>query len=209
MFGINDPEHQKTAVFVLLIVGGAVLFYMYLWSPLHTERVLADEHLTSLIRANDAARAVTQPRRVRELRQREAEYEVALAAYETMLPSSAEVPGLLEEVARSALENEVEIVNFTPAAPIVGADLIEHRYELQVQGGYHDVGHFLAAIVNLSRLVRPTVQVLEAVEVEPATDRLDAEYEVLATIVLSTFVPAADSATPAEMATKRGGRDAG
>lgn len=198
MFGINDPERQKTAIFVLLIAGGGVLFYLYLWSPLHTERVAMEEHLGRLESGNEAARVVTQPRRVNELRQREAEYEVALAAYETMLPSEAEVPGLLEEVSAAALLGEVDIVRFAPMEAIRGQDLVEFPYDLQVQGRYHDIGLFLAELVNLPRLVRPAVVALEAVEVNPATETLDAEYEVLATFVLSTFVPAGASVTPAK-----------
>lgn len=190
MFGIDDPEHQKTAIFGLLIVGAAVLFYMYLWSPLHAERAAAEGHLAQLDRANQQARAVTQPRRVRELRQREAEYQVALAAYETMLPSEAEVPTLLEEVSAAALAEEVEIVSFSPLEEVRGADLIEFPYDLQIQGTYHDIGRFVADIVNLPRLVRPTMVALESVETEPATERLAAEYEVLGTFHLSTFVPA-------------------
>lgn len=192
MFGIDEPEKQKALVFGLLVVGGAVLFYMYLWSPLHAERTLAEEHLAGLDRANQAARAVTQPRRVQELRQREAEYQVALAAYETMLPSEAEVPTLLEEIAGAALVQEVEIVAFTPQPAIRGTDLVEFPYDLQIQGGYHDVGRFVAEVVNLPRLVRPAVVSLAAVEIEPATETLPAEYEVLATLMLSTFVPAGE-----------------
>lgn len=190
MFGLNDPDHQKAAIFGLLIVGGAALYYQYLWSPLHAERVVVEERLERLQRANEAARAVTQPRRVKELRQREAEYQVALTAYETMLPSQAEVPGLLEEISAAALAEQVAIVSFAPLDEIRGAELVEFPYDLQIQGDYHAVGRFLAEVVNLPRLVRPSVLALEGIEIAPATETLDAEYEILATLLLSTFVPA-------------------
>ena len=133
------------------------MFWQYLYSPLKQERILTEERLATLQSYNDQARALTQPGRLRELEQREAEYQVRLAEYETLLPSDAEVPSLLEEVAFAAIENDVKIVNFAPLPEILGDVLVEIPYDVQVQGHYHDVGRFLASVVSFPRVVRPTV----------------------------------------------------
>lgn len=187
-FGLDDPARQRTLLFVLLLAGGGYLFYRYAWSPLHDQRVLLEDRLATLEAYNDQARALTQPSRLAELRRRQAEFQVALAAYETLLPSEAEVSGLLEEVARAALEEDVEIVAFTPLDPIVGQNLVELPYDVQVQGGYHDIGRFLAEVANLPRLVRPAVLSLRAVQID-VPEGEPPEYEVLAALTLSTFMP--------------------
>lgn len=189
LFGLDDPERQQAALFALLLLGGAYLFYQYVWSPVHEERLLLDDRLTTLQSHNDQARALTQPSRVAELRQRESEFRVALAAYETMLPTQSEVSALLEEVARAALQVDVQIVNFAPIEPRAGENLVELPYDVQVQGGYHDIGRFLADVANLPRLVRPVVVSLEGIDV-PTPNRPDeARHEVMATLTLSTFMP--------------------
>ena len=63
--------------------------------------------------------------RLGELEAREAEYQVRLAEYETLLPSEAEVPTLLEEVAFAAIETDVKIVNFAPLPEVFGDVLPE------------------------------------------------------------------------------------
>lgn len=188
-FGLDDADRQRVFLLVLLFVGGGYAFWQYVWSPLHEERVATEDHLAVLEQRNAQARALTQPGRIEELRRREAEYQVALAAYETMLPSEAEVAGLLEEVARSALTEGVEIVNFAPLEPIDGEQLVELPYDVQVQGTYHDIGRFVASVANMPRLVRPGVVALEHVAIEQGAEE-PAEHEVLATFTLSTFLPA-------------------
>lgn len=189
-FGLNDPAKQQAVLVAMLIAGGGYVFYQYLWSPLHEERVAVEQHQEQLELANEQARAVTQPRRIQELQQLEAEYQVALAAYETMLPSQMEVSSLLEDIAFVALEDDVAIVAFAPLEELRSEHLVEVPYDLQVQGGYHEIGRFLAEVVDLPRLVRPAIISLEQVEVTPATETTQAEYAVLAKLVLSTFLPA-------------------
>ncbi|HET6360593.1 MAG TPA: type 4a pilus biogenesis protein PilO [Gemmatimonadota bacterium] len=209
-FGLDSPERQRAALFTLLLLGLTYAFWQYLYSPLREERTVLEDRLATIQSYNDQARALTQPARLRELEQQEAEYQVRLAEYETLLPSDAEVPTLLEEVAFAAIENEVKIVNFAPLPEVPGESLVEIPYDVQVQGDYHDVGRFLASVVSFQRVVRPTVSELlqsQAGAVQgvttapqaPAAAQPDApaaaapppEYEVLATMRLSTYVPAA------------------
>ena len=188
-FGLDDPGKQRAFLFVILILGGGYLFFRYMLSPLRDERLVLDDRIAVLEQHNSQATALTQVGRIEDLRRREAEYEIVLDAYATLLPREAEVPGLLEEIAMRALQERVVIVNFTPLDDTIGEHLVEIPYELQVQGAYHDIGRLLASIANLPRLVRPVVTVLEQEEIAPVDDDEETTYEVLATIRLSTFVP--------------------
>lgn len=210
-FGLDSPEKQRAALFTLLLVGLVYVFWQYLYSPLRQERIATEERLATLQSYNDQARALTQPARLRELERREAEYQVRLAEYETLLPSDAEVPSLLEEVAFAAIENDVNIVNFAPLPEVLGDVLVEIPYDVQVQGDYHAVGRFLASVVSFPRVVRPTVTELLQSELgavqgqttapqlaqpgpeagQPGQPVEQPEYEVLATMRLSTYVPSA------------------
>jgi Tfp pilus assembly protein PilO len=187
-FGLDSTGTKRAVLFVFVIVGGGFLFYRYLWSPIHEERFAVESHLERIEQYNTQARALTQEERVRDLRQREEEYRLTLQAYEKLLPSQAEVPGLLEDVARAALRNDVAIVNFAPLDEIQGRHLAELPYDVQIQGDYHDIGRFAAEVSNLERLVRPVIMELEQEQIETTVeDELDT-YEVLATFRLSTFI---------------------
>jgi len=218
-FGLDDPERQRAVLIGLLLLGAAYAFWQYVYSPVREERIETEARLESLVRVNDQARALSQPQRMRELRAREEEHEIQLAAYETMLPARSEVGDLLEEIAGAALEQDVGIVEFAPLAPIEGEVLTELSFEIEVQGEYHEIGRFLAAIVNLPRLIRPTLVEAERREVEEATETAPPVYGVGGRFVLSTYMPAgtpvssaATNGTPharAEPAGKRSGARAG
>lgn len=206
MFGLTDPGQQKSAMIAILILGAVVLFYQYGWAPLRAERGEVEHHLDALSQTNDRARAVTHPERIASLRKRESEYRVAMETYDEILPPAAEVPGLLSQVAAAALAEHVEIVHFSPLEPRAEEDLVEFPFDLRVQGRYHEIGHFLAAVINLPRIVRPEVMALESVRVEPESEFEEPRYEVLASILLSAYArstplegeavaPPADAAT--------------
>lgn len=189
MFGLDSPDRQRMALFTLLLVGGAVLFHRYAWSPLHEERIVMEARLASLDRANRQARTLTQRARVAELERRESEYEVALAAYEALLPDRSEASTLLTGVSSAALSADVEIVSFAPRDEIPRKDLVEIPYDVQVQGSYHDVGRFLAGVINLPQLVRPEVVALIGI-VEENPGRGQPEHQVLGTLLLTAYVQA-------------------
>lgn len=203
MIGLDSPERQRMALFALLLVGGALLFHRYAWSPLHADRIATEAHLARLDRVNRQARTLTQPARISELERREREYEMALAAYETLLPDHSEAMSLLTGVSSAALSAEVDIVSFAPREKIVGEVLVEIPYEVQVQGSYHAIGSFLAGVINLPQIVRPEVVTLAGV-VDESPDRGEVEAQVLGTLVLSAYLragetgiePARDAALP-------------
>jgi type IV pilus assembly protein PilO len=205
-FGLDSRERQRAVLFTLLLAGLVYVFWQYLYAPLREERIATEGRLDTLQSYNDQARALTQPARLRELERKETEYQMRLAEYETLLPSEAEVPTLLEEVAFAAIENEVKIVNFAPLPEVYGEVLVEIPYDVQVQGDYHSVGRFLASVVDLPRVIRPTISELLQSEVgavqgmmtapqpapgQPGQPAEEPEHEVLATMRLSTYVPSA------------------
>lgn len=187
-FGLDSVNAKRAVLYLFVIGGAAFLYHRYLWSPVHEERFAVESHLERIEQYNTQARALTQEERVRDLQQREEEYRLTLQAYEKLLPSQAEVPGLLEDVARAALRNDVAIVNFAPLDEVQGRHLAELPYDVQIQGNYHDIGRFAAEVSNLERLVRPVVLELEQEQIETTVEGELDTYEVLATFRLSTFV---------------------
>lgn len=187
MFGLDDPGQQKSAMIAILALAAVVMFYQYGWSPIRAERGEIEIHLDALSQTNDRARAVTHPERIESLRNQEAKYRVAMETYDEILPSAAEVPGLLSEVAAAALAEHVEIVHFSPLDPRAEEDLVEFPFDLRVQGRYHEIGRFLATVINLPRIVRPDVVALESVLVEPQSEFDEPRHEVLASILLSAY----------------------
>lgn len=90
------------------------------------------------------------------LPQVQAEFEAMNIRWEeakVLLPTEKEMAELLTQVTISGQRAGVDFVLFEPKPPTPKDIYVEHPVDVQIQGGYHDVGMFLSRIANLSRIV--------------------------------------------------------
>jgi type IV pilus assembly protein PilO len=104
-------------------------------------------------KSTDLARARTT---VADLPRFEAEYgqlheQWKLAA--ELLPTDRDLPALLRKISLSGQQTGVTFMMFRPTPPRAETYYSELPVEIIVQGGYHQVGSFLAEMSNLRRIV--------------------------------------------------------
>jgi type IV pilus assembly protein PilO len=104
-------------------------------------------------KSTDLARARTT---VADLPRFEAEYgqlheQWKLAA--ELLPTDRDLPALLRKISLSGQQTGVSFMMFRPTPPRAETYYSELPVEIIVQGGYHQVGSFLAEMSNLRRIV--------------------------------------------------------
>jgi type IV pilus assembly protein PilO len=104
-------------------------------------------------KSTDLARARTT---VADLPRFEAEYgqlhEQWMLAAE-LLPTDKDLPMLLRKISLSGQQTGIKFLVFRPAPPRAQNYYSEMPVEISVQGGYHQVGSFLAELSNLRRIV--------------------------------------------------------
>ncbi len=134
-------------VFILFLVGG---YYMVL-----TEKQQALEKAqkqeTSL-RSEYESKA-EQAANLEEYRQQKAEMERMFDSLLSQLPKDTEVPGLLEDITRTALDNELTIESIELRPENRTEFYIELPIQIVVEGDYHKIGTFVSGVANLSRIV--------------------------------------------------------
>jgi type IV pilus assembly protein PilO len=86
-------------------------------------------------------------------RQQKVEMEETFGTLLRQLPSDTEVPGLLEDITRAALDNELKIESITLQAEKPSQFYVELPIDIVVEGNYHRLGQFVSAVANLSRIV--------------------------------------------------------
>ncbi|WP_447553881.1 type 4a pilus biogenesis protein PilO [Vreelandella sp. EE22] len=70
-----------------------------------------------------------------------------------MLPTSAEIPTLLDSISDAAVDNRLSIEVIRLRATVSNEHYIEHPLDIQVRGGYHQLARFAADISQLARIV--------------------------------------------------------
>ncbi|VUD40720.1 hypothetical protein TDB9533_00338 [Thalassocella blandensis] len=81
------------------------------------------------------------------------EMSVILEALISRLPSSIEVPGLLEDIDDKAVESRLAINGIIPQSEVPTEFYIELPIKINVTGGYHEFGAFVSGIAGMPRIV--------------------------------------------------------
>lgn len=89
-----------------------------------------------------------------------------------MLPTSVEIPSLLDSINDAAVNNQLTIENIRLRSTVTQAHYVEHPFDIQVQGEYHQIAQFVADMAALSRIVTQHDFTLEPVEGQGNTLRL-------------------------------------
>ncbi|HEU0053440.1 MAG TPA: type 4a pilus biogenesis protein PilO, partial [Longimicrobium sp.] len=150
-----DAQQRKNLIYgsVLLLVA-AFGYYNWVYSPRGKRIDELQARLDTLQVANAAARAKT--------RGPEGDIETTLALYrkqlevvEGLIPSSEELPDLLDAISSQAQQTGVEMTLIQPVGATDEPFYTRRVYDLAVRGRYHDIGEFLTRVASLPRVVTP------------------------------------------------------
>ncbi len=148
-------------------------------------------------KSTDLARARTT---VADLPRFEAEYhqlhdQWALAA--ELLPTDRDLPALLRKITLAGEQTGVTFVMFRPMSPKSETYYSEMPFQIAVQGGYHQVGSFLAELANLRRIVTVSSVRLKSSNAADGAITTAAEFSASAYSLNTTPAPTAPSAPAA------------
>jgi type IV pilus assembly protein PilO len=152
------PKNQRDQVMVLLVVVAVALvglYYMYVFSPKADVLTDLQAHVDSLDVNNQRAKAELAKGNVEELRAEAARLSANLEVMRQLVPTSTEVPALLEQVSTAARRVGLDLATVKPQ-PVIEGDVFDtHRYQVAVIGDYHALAEFLANVGSLTRIVAP------------------------------------------------------
>jgi len=86
-------------------------------------------------------------------RQQKQEMEETFGELVEQLPKDTEVPGLIEDITRAALDNALTIESINLKEERTTEFYVELPIEITVLGDYHMLGTFVSGAANLSRIV--------------------------------------------------------
>ena len=151
-----DPQQRQKMLLGVLLVGAlGYLGYEYAYRPRSEEVAVLEARLEALEMQNRAARALTGSQAREEVERRLAGYREQLVRVEGLIPSSEELPDLLDAISAEAQRSGVELALIQPVGATAEAYYTRRTYDLAVTGSYHEIGRFLTEIGSLPRIVTP------------------------------------------------------
>lgn len=79
--------------------------------------------------------------------------EDQMVQMQAMLPTSAEIPSLLDSISDAAIENRLTIETIRLRPTVSNTHYIEHPLDIQVRGDYHALAQFVSDISDLARII--------------------------------------------------------
>lgn len=137
------------SMFLFLLVLGVGYYWHITEKQTDLDRVEAKEETLRTEYKDKAALAAN----LEALRVQKQEMEAAFGALLRQLPSDTEVPGLIEDITRTAIDNDLRIESIDLRPENKTEFYVELPIAIVVEGDYHKIGSFVSGVANLSRIV--------------------------------------------------------
>jgi len=193
------PKTQRDQAMMLVTVVSLALvgvYYQYVWTPKGDTLTMQRERVDTLEARNNMARREMSSGSMEALREQAAAAQRDLDIMRQLVPTSNEVPALLEQVSTAARRAGLDLAGVEPQQVIEGEQFDTHKFKVSVLASYHQLAEFLTNVGGLTRIVAPvnlalgpstnqTVQ--RRVRVDGAL--IDSKFEIQ-TYVAKTAAPA-------------------
>ncbi len=160
--GANLTKRDQMLVAVSVLTFAAAAAYGYfLYLPKSDDLAGTQQHVDVLEKKNSQARADIANGSLQKLRLEAEQYAAELVLLRQIVPTTNEVPALLENVSTAARRVGLDLSSVEPMPVLVGEQFDTYRYKLSVTGGYHAIAAFLTNVGSLNRIIAPVALTLK------------------------------------------------
>jgi type IV pilus assembly protein PilO len=191
---MDSELKKKLFLAAALFLGLLYLAYDNVYTPRSEEIDQLRARLEVLETKNRVARTLIESRGRAEVEQQLALYRDQLESVEGLIPSSEELPDLLDAISAEAQRTGVELTLIQPVGATAEAFYTRRTYDLRVRGTYHEIGWFLTEIGSLPRIITPlgVNLTINSAPADGGPPQLDARFSI-ETYVLPSGTPTADT----------------
>jgi type IV pilus assembly protein PilO len=182
--GANMTKREQSLVGLGVIsILAAVAFWYFVYNPKSQQIAAVTAHTDSVETLNRQARIDLKRGTAKQLQSEAVQYEENLRLMRLLVPTTNEVPALLEDVSTAARRVGLDIASVEPAPVVEGEQFDTYRYKVSAMGGYHAIAQFLSNVGSLNRIVAPV-----GVDLKPHTiDRTKTKVKSGESMLDATF----------------------
>jgi type IV pilus assembly protein PilO len=151
-----DPQKRNKIIIAVLLIGGlGYLLYDYVYRPRAESVAALQSRVETLELQNRTARALVAQNGTDEVERRVGLHREQLRRVEGLIPSSEELPDLLDAISAEARRTGVELARIQPSGATAEQFYTRRTYDIGVYGEYHQIGEFLSRVGSLPRIITP------------------------------------------------------
>jgi type IV pilus assembly protein PilO len=151
----QNPRDQKLVAAAVVAFALAAAYWNFVWTPKHTELVALETRLDTLDAQNALSRARIAQGTTADFEAEAVRFARDLEVMRLLVPTSNELPSLLEQVSTAARREGLDIASVEPQPIVEGETFDTYLYKVSVTGGYHALAEFMTNVGSLTRIVAP------------------------------------------------------
>lgn len=177
----NLSRSLQHAILAVLVVGLAVLFYVFLMKGYIKECDVLKVEIKKL--EVSVAKMTAVESQLSQFKKELAQLEQRLTVLRSILPDQKETPTVLRSVQHMAVSSNLKINKFTPR-PVIDRDFYsDWPINIEVQGNYNSLGTFFEKIGRATRLID-----VGSISIKSLDKSTDPKLTLLASCTATTFV---------------------
>jgi len=143
---------KNTSRFAYIVLGLLIcaLVYMFYFKPRQTELKAARVELAGLTNELTVLRA--KKVQLNKIEAELVDLNKSLFELETIIPQKKESGEILRSVQQMAMDNQLDLIHYTPEREIAKDFYSEQPIPIEVVGSYHNLGSFFDRILHYQRL---------------------------------------------------------
>jgi type IV pilus assembly protein PilO len=166
------PKSQRDQAMLLvgiIAIGLVGAYWNFVYKPKADELTIQQERVDTLEVRNARAKVEMASGSIDKLKAEADAFARDLEVMRQLVPTSNEVPALLEQVSTAARRVGLDLATVQPEPVIEGDQFDTYTYKIAVTGGYHAIARFLSNVGSLTRIVAPMNLTLAAATNPKAT----------------------------------------
>jgi type IV pilus assembly protein PilO len=202
------PTKQRDQIMVLIsavVIALTAAYFVYVWQPKSTELADLQAHVDTVEALNRKVKTELAKGSIAQLKKQAEEMSKNLEVMRNLVPTSNEVPALLEQVSTAARHAGLDLAEVLPEGVLPGDDFDTYKFRIGVTGPYHKVAALLTNVASLQRIVTPmnlqvsVATLRQTAEYKPRHDEqlLDVKFEIQTYVVRAATAPSSVALSPA------------
>jgi len=151
---LKNPKVRNPLIVLTITAVIALFWYQYFYAP-------SMETLVSLQKKEkqkqDTLRTILALKpQLDVLRMELTKSQVKLDSLKSIFPDQKEIPKLLREINAVARASGITTTRFNPLPDVEREYYVENRYNVTIEGGYHELAEFFAFLANFALIINLT-----------------------------------------------------
>ncbi len=181
---LKNPKIRNPLIVIAITAVIAVLWQQYFYTPSMGKLISLQRKQKA---KQDTLRTILALKpQLDVLRGELVKSQVKLDSLKSIFPDHKEIPKLLREINAVARASGITTTRFNPLPDVEREYYMENRYNLTIEGGFHELAEFFAFLANFALIINLTSVNIVASSLNSAQPQNDL-MEITGITVASTF----------------------